>query len=400
MKSVKRSFCFLMSLSALICMLVSNAWTEETVKVGIILPLTGAQAPFGEIEKNSFEMGLEEINGAGGIKGKKLELVYGDDAGNPETARSIAEKLIKEDQVIMLGGGYGSSETVITTEVAQQNKMPFLVNTAAADKITERRWEYIFRLNPPVSDYPEGIESFLFEVVQPKTAAILYVDDAFGNSSAKSFDVTCQRLDIQVVLKESYPKAEVDFRPLLTRVKQANPDLVHMTSFVRDGTLLMNQAMEMAVTPKLFVGGAAGFTMPDFQAGAPKASNRVFSSTLWYQTLPYPGAREYYEKYVKRYGKETEYHGAEAYAAVYVIADVLTRAKSFSAEDVRRALSETNMDTVFGPVKFQSYWGMLNQNKAPTYVVQWIDGKLELVWPKEIATRDYVYPIDWRKTWE
>jgi branched-chain amino acid transport system substrate-binding protein len=80
-----------------------------------------------------------------------------------------------------------------------------------------------------------------------------------------------------------------------------------------------------------------------------------------------------------------------------VIADALKRAKSFSAEDVRRALAETNINTVFGPVKFESFWGMLNQNRVPTYVVQWIDEKLELVWPKEVASKDFIYPIDWEK---
>jgi branched-chain amino acid transport system substrate-binding protein len=397
---MKKGFCILACLTVFVCVVAPNASPQDSIKVGIILPLTGAQAAFGEIEKNSFEMGIEEVNAAGGIRGKKLEFIYGDDAGNPEVARSVAEKLIKTDKVVMLSGGYGSSETVITTEVAQQNKMPFLVNTAAADKITERRWEYVFRLNPPASDYPEGLESFLFEVVKPKTAAILFVDNEFGNSSAKSFDVTCQRLDIEVVMKEGYPMGEMDFKALLTKLKQANPELVLMTSYIKDGTLLMNQAMGLGVTPKLFVGGGAGFTLPDFQSAIPKAANLVFSTTLWYQTLPYPGANEYYDKYLKMFGKETEYHGAEAYAAVYVIADVLERTKSLSAEDVRQALAETNMKTVFGPVKFESFWGMLNQNKVPTYVVQWIDGKLELVWPKEVASRNYVYPIDWEKNWK
>jgi branched-chain amino acid transport system substrate-binding protein len=159
----------------------------------------------------------------------------------------------------------------------------------------------------------------------------------------------------------------------------------------------MKQAMELGLAPKLFIGGGAGFTLSEFQKNTGKASNMVFSATLWYQTLPYPGAREYFDEYLKRFGKETEYHGAEAYAAVYVIADALKRAKSFSAEDVRRALAETNINTVFGPVKFESFWGMLNQNRVPTYVVQWIDEKLELVWPKEVASKDFIYPIDWEK---
>jgi len=158
--------------------------------------------------------------------------------------------------------------------------------------------------------------------------------------------------------------------------------------------------MELRVMPKLFVGGAAGFTLPEFAKNAGKAADMVFSATLWYQTLPYAGATEYYDEYVKRYNKPTEYHGAEAYAACQVIADTLKRTKSFSRQDVKAALAETDMETVFGPVKFTSYDKKINQNKLPTYLVQWIDGNLELVWPKEVASKPYVYPIEWEKVWQ
>jgi branched-chain amino acid transport system substrate-binding protein len=109
---------------------------------------------------------------------------------------------------------------------------------------------------------------------------------------------------------------------------------------------------------------------------------------------------DYFKKYVKTYKSETEYHGAEAYAAAYVIADALTRSRSFNPADIKQALSETNMMTVFGPVKFISYGKFKNQNKLPTYVVQWINGKLELVWPANIASKKFAYPVDWLKTWK
>jgi branched-chain amino acid transport system substrate-binding protein len=80
-----------------------------------------------------------------------------------------------------------------------------------------------------------------------------------------------------------------------------------------------------------------------------------------------------------------------------VIADVLKRAKSHSPQDIKKALSETNMKTVFGPVKFTSYGKKINQNKLQTYVVQWINGKLEMVWPADLASAKYVYPVDWVK---
>lgn len=397
MKKLQVAFFVLMLLAV---WSVPMAMAQETIKVGIILPLTGDKAKFGEIEKKSFELALEEINAAGGINGKKLEFVMEDDTGRPDVARSAAEKLINKDKVVMLGGGYGSSETFAIAGVAQQNQIPFLVNTGSDNKITEQNWDYIFRLNPPVSDYPKGLESFLAEVVKPKTAVILYENTNFGSSGSKEFQQTCDRLGIKVVMSEGYEHGGVDFKPLLVKVKQANPDLVYMISYLMDASLLMRQSMELRVTPKVFIGGAAGFTLPEFPKNAGKAAEMVYSATLWYQTLPYPGAKEYFDKFVKKFGMDTEYHGAEAYAAAYVIADTLKRTKSLKPEDVKQALAATDMMTVFGPVKFIAYDKMTNQNKLPTYLVQWIDGKLELVWPANLSSKPYVYPIDWEKVWK
>jgi branched-chain amino acid transport system substrate-binding protein len=369
----------------------------QPIKVGIVLPLTGEKANFGEIERNSFLMALSNINKAGGVKGAEIKLLIEDDTGNPDVARAATEKLISKDNVVILGGGYGSSETYAIAGVAQQKKMPFLINTGSADKITEQGWNYIFRLNPAVSEYSKAAESFLTEVAKPKTAVILFENTLFGTSGSKQFEKSCKRLGIQVVLKEGYEHGAIDFKPLLIKVKNAKPDLIYMISYIMDASLLTRQSMELDLNPKLFIGGAAGFTLPEFLQNAGKAAEGVFSADLWVPTLPYSGAMDYYQNYKKLYGKNTEYHGAEAYAALYVIADVLKRAKSFSSEDIRQALTATDMMTVFGRVKFTSYDKKTNQNKLPTYLVQWIKGNLECVWPKEYATAKYVYP---HKPWK
>jgi len=370
------------------------------VKVGIVLPLTGAEAKFGEIEKRSFDMALEEINAKGGIKGEPLELLVEDDTGRPDVGRSVVEKLITKDKVVMVGGGYSSSVTYAVAGVCQQNKIPFLVNTGAADNITSSGWDYIFRLNPPASEYAGAIESMLTEVIKPKTVAILHENTLFGTSAAKSFDETCKKLGYKVLLKEGYEAGGIDFKPILVKVRQLNPDILYMVSYIMDASLLMKQAKELKLTPKMFIGGAAGFTLPEFAKNAEIASDKVVSATLWHQVLRYPDAMPYFNKYVKKYNQDTEYHGAEAYAAAYVIADVLKRAKSYSRADIKEALAATDMMTAFGPVKFISYGKMKNQNKLSAYVVQWIDGKLELVWPANLATKKLVYPIDWLKTWK
>jgi len=388
-----------MVISALAFISPAMVSAADTIKVGIVLPLTGSQAAFGEIEKLSFDLALEEINAAGGVKGKKLEFLMEDDTGRPEVGRSVAEKLITKDKVIMLGGGYSSSVTAGLAGVAQQNSMPFLINTGSADDITEKGFDYVFRLNPPASEYSSGVEELLAEVVKPKSVAILYENTKFGTSSSKAFAESCEKLGIEVMLNEGYEHAGIDYKPILVKVKQLNPDIVYMVSYVMDAALLMRQSRELRLTPKLFIGGGAGFTLPEFKENAGVASEKVVSATLWHEVLPLPGAMDYFKKFKARYNKDTEYHGAEAYAAAYVIADVLKRAKSFSPEDIKQALAETNMMTAFGPVKFVSYGKKTNQNKLTTYVVQWQNGQLKLIWPTDLANAKYAYPVDWLKEW-
>lgn len=367
--------------------------SEAPIKVGVVLPLTGEQAKFGEIEKNSFLMGLEEINKAGGIKGRHIELIIEDDTGKPDVGRSAVEKLISKDNVVALTGGYSSSVTYAMCAVAQQRKVPFLVTTGSADKITEQGWDYVFRINPPVSEYPKALNSFLSEIVKPQTLAILHENTLFGQSGAKEFAEQCEKEGLKVLMKEGYEAGAVDFKPLLIKVKSVNPDFVYMISYVMDAALLMRQSKELNLNPKLFVGGGAGFTLPEFAKNAGEAAEFVFSADLWSPTLPYPGAKEYFENYEKRFASLTEYHGAEAYASIYVIADALKRVKGINTAEVQDALKSTDMMTAFGPVKFIAYGKKKQQNALPTYLVQWQKGILETVWPQKVATKPYIYPV-------
>ncbi len=371
---------------------------SDPIRVGVVLPLTGEQAKFGEIEKNSFLMALEKINNAGGVNGRKIELLIEDDTSKPDIGRSAVEKLVSQDKVVALTGGYSSSVTLAMCAVAQQRKVPFLVTTGSADKITEMNWDYVFRIGPPNSEYPKALWSFLADVAHVQTAAILYENTLFGQSSAKEFAERCAAKGIKVLLKDGYESGAIDFKPLLIKVKAAKPDLAYMVSYVMDAGQLMRQSKELDLNPKMFVGGGAGFTLPEFVKNAGDAAENVFSVDLWFQNAPYPGAKEYFDDYKKKFGTPTEYHGAQAYASMQVVADALKRAKEITPQAVRTALAATDTKTVFGPVKFVSYDKKKQQNSLSTYVVQWQKGALETVWPKDVATKPYVFPIPpWSK---
>ncbi|MFA5807002.1 MAG: ABC transporter substrate-binding protein [bacterium] len=384
---------FVVVAAILSLVMAASAGFAETVKVGVLLPLTGSMAKFGEIEKRSYEMAAEEINAKGGVNGKKIELLFEDDTGKPDVGRSGVEKLISREKVPVITGGYSSSVTAAAAPVAQQFKVPFVICTGSADDVTEKGYDYVFRVNPPASEYPNAVKSFLHEVGKDvKTVALLYENSAFGQSSSKSFETDAVALGLKIVVKEGYQAGAIDFKPVLTKVKAANPDMIYMVSYIMDASLLMRQSKELRINPKMFVGGGAGFTLPEFAKSAGDAADGVYSATLWVDTLPFPGAKEYSANFRKKYGSETEYHGAEAYATMYVVADALKRAKSITPKDVRDALVATDMKTAFGPVKFISYGKKTQQNKLDTYMVQWQKGELEAVWPKGVATKKYIYP--------
>jgi branched-chain amino acid transport system substrate-binding protein len=366
----------------------------KTFKVGIPLPLTGAEAKFGEIEKQAYEMAVEEINAKGGVK---LALDIQDSGGKPETATAIVEKFITIDKYPIVVGEYSSQCSYAVAGVCEKYNVPYLVVTGAADKITQQGWKNVYRMNPPSSLYNTGVFNFFEQVAKPKTIAILYENTDFGNSTSKAMKDWCDAHGVKVVLSEGYQAGGVDFKPILQKVKSLRPDIVYMVSYLMDASLLMRQSKELDINPQAFIGGGAGHTLPEFLQNAADASEYCYSATLWTPQAKYPGAKDFFDNFKKKYSKEADYHGAEAYAAAYVLADTVKRAKSLSSDDLRAALAETNMMTAFGPVKFVSWGQFTNQNKMATLVLQVIKGKYETVWPPEGASAKYVYPAPhWR----
>jgi branched-chain amino acid transport system substrate-binding protein len=376
----------------IICLSSANIYAQDVLKLGIPLPLTGTNAKFGEIEKKSYEIAIDEINAKGGIKGKKVVLEFEDSQGKPEVARSIVERLIDKKQPVIFGE-YSSSCSKAIAAVAEERKIPYLVVTGATDDITQQKYKYVFRMNPTNAYYATGFMSFLNTVVKPETIAILYESSDFGTSGAEDMVNQAKKAGIKVLIKEQYEKGAVDFRPILSKVKAAKPDVIYMVSYVMDAALLMRQIKELRVDAKLYAGGAAGFAIPEFVQSAKEASEFVMTATLWSPQIAYPGAKEFAEKYKSLYKDYPSYHGAEAYSALYIINDVLGRAKSWKADDIRDAFRATNMMTVFGPIKFEDKEGYTNQNFMDTLVMQVIKGKHETIWPQKYASVQYVYPI-------
>lgn len=358
---------------------------SETITIGVLHSET---YPFAAMMRNSYQMALETINREGGIKGKRLKLVFADDQGKREPGENAVRQLVKQSRPVMLVGGYASSNTMYTARVADKLNVPLLITTAADDRITQRKWTNVYRMNPPAGEYAKGVEELLQKHIKPASMAIVYENSPYGTGAALRMMWFCREYDIALSKLIPYHKeraSQAYFQSLLEPLKGSAPDVIYMVSYLKDAALLVKTFRELKVD-SLLIGGAGGFTHQRFISMAGDAAEGVLTATLWTQQLPYPGAQEYDSGYQKKYSVPPDYHGAEAYAALFVVADVLRRADSLRPESIRAALSQTNVKTAFGPVVFKDYDKFERQNRLPTMVLRVVDEAFEVVWPEDIAT--------------
>ena len=385
----------------IISLIAVNFLAPRTIRASepLVIGIPHSEAyPYATMMKNSFEMALEGINKAGGIKGQPLKLVYANDQGKREPGEKAVRDLILKSGAIMLVGAYQSSNAIYMAGTADKLDRPLLVCTAADDRITQRKWVNVYRLNPPAKGYTNGLEDFFLNKIRPKSMAIVYENSPYGTSGALRMMWFCRGNDIDLRAIEPYHKERLSadyFKHIVKRLKDDPPDVIYMVSYLKDATLLVKTIRESKLN-SLLVGGAGGFTSQKFIDQGRDNTNHLLTATLWTPYLKYPGTKEYYDQYIKKYNTPADYHGAEAYSALMVAADVLKRADSYSPQSIRTALDNTDLITPFGPVKFTSYEKFERQNRLPTQVLQIINGKFECVWPEKLATSKFVLPLNWR----
>lgn len=381
---------------------------EATLKIGAPQPMTGPDAPFGDKFKKAYSMAVEEINAAGGVNGKKIEVIIEDHQAKNALAATVAEKLITQEKVLILTGGRASGQAVEIASVAQRLKTPYLVDHPSADIVTSKGFEWVFRNNPTGSIYPSAFNKFISDVpgAMPKSAAVIYDNTVFGKTIANSAMTFLKSKNVPIVNDEAYPVNTLDFKPIVTKAKANNPDFVLMVAVsTTDAILLTRHAKEIGLKPRAFVGFGGGFGVEDLAKQLGPLSENVFSSAAWSGNPNDPKVKAFYDKFYKKYDIYPKEHEVEGYSAIYIIADAMKRAKLTGNLDadrdaIRQALLKTDMTTVFGKVKFGNWAGPLgdpytNQNiYSPEHSVlaQWRGGKLLNVWPKSNAETNYIFP--------
>ncbi len=379
---------------AIVC--ISTAWGQGTTKIGVITSLTGSLAAFGEAHKNGYSIALDEINAKGGVLGKKIELDFYDDQSKPDQAVQGVSKLVDQDNVPVILGSYSSESTKAIIGAVTQRETPLLIPTATADNVMDSKSPWVFRICAGANDYAKTTISFLKANGAPKTIAIVYENTNFGQSNMKAMQAAAKEAGMNVVAVESYEAKSPDYKAVLQRVKQANPDVIYYCSYLLDATTLMRQTREVDLNPRYYTSAGTGFAAAEFPTdkGAGKNAEYTFSVSQWLPSAKWGGSKEFDAEYFKRYKSHPQYHAMQAYASLKTAAEAINQVKSLEPAKIRDAIKNLNLSaTPFGPIKFVN-----GQNQHPVLITQIQGGQYRVVFPADAAEAKPIIPApQWSK---
>ena len=367
--------------------LIATSAAAAPVKIGIVNSMTGPEAPIGEDLSNGIKLAIEDLK----KKNIEVQAIWEDDTGKPQVGIGAMEKLATRDNVAGVVGAYTSAATSVVAKTAERYKVPLVNPVASKEEITRQGYKYVFRVSATTNDYAQVLLDMALSFGQPKTLGILNENTDFGVSGGRSAKEYAEKKGLKVVFNEAYSKGSPDYRSTLVNVKNANPDIVFMVSYVADAILLMRQSREIGLSPMAFLGAGAGFANAQF-AKETAVSNGIFSSTQWTAAVSWPGAKEFAKTYQERYGKTASYHAATAYTAMWILAQAASQSNG-DREKTRAALDGGSWETLDGTVKFADYEGYTNQNKHQMLVEQIQNGKFVTVWPKELQSGKPIWPF-------
>jgi branched-chain amino acid transport system substrate-binding protein len=341
------------ALAALV--LLSNPAPAQ-IKIGVAEALTGNAAQYGMPIRKGFELAAGEINGAGGIHGKKIELVIEDEQGKKEEAINVFRKLIIQDKVLMLFGPTLSNSAQASDPVAQAAKVVVFGTSNTADGITSIG-NYVFRNSVTEADIlPVTLKVAAKNTGLKKVAVIYGNDDIFTKSGYDNFTKALQALKIPVTTTETFAKGDVDFKPQLTKIKASNADAIVLSALVAEGGPIMVQGRQLGITLP-FIGGN-GMNSPRVFELAKDNSDNLWVGSPWSVENPAGENKRFISAYQKAHNASPDQFAAQAYDAMYIVAQALKKIKltgklEADRSALRDALPATQWNGATGPFKFR-----------------------------------------------
>lgn len=240
----------------------------KAINVGVIMPLSGANAQFGINSRNGIELVADEINAAGGIKalgGAKINLIVADSTSTPTTAGNVAQRLITQNDVTAILGAFASSLTIAISEVTERRDIP-LLTMSFADQITGRGFKNIFQVVAKASVIGKAQFDYTMAIAQAAGAkidkiAIMYEDTAYGTAQANGLRAGAKAANVEVVMDDAYPLGITDTTPLINKLRASGAQAVFPVSYLNDSLLIIRTMRQQKIDIPA-IGGAAGYVTP------------------------------------------------------------------------------------------------------------------------------------------
>jgi branched-chain amino acid transport system substrate-binding protein len=359
----------------------SAGWAQSRgpIKIGAFGPMSGNAATQGASIREAVEMVANLKNAAGGVLGRQIEVVIGDDAGKPEEAAVVARRFATRDQVVLAIGSVSSPASLAAAQVFREEELPQIVVSGTAQRITTQGNEWVFRSAVPDRKLVSDMADFINEKMPKlKRFGFLFVNDDFGKGGFDAFVEAGKKYGMSITAEERYSRGDLDFTGQLTRLRAGNPDAVVEWSRYTEGALIHRQIRQMGWDVPRF--GSDGIAAPAFLDLAKEAANGVIYPTHFSPATStnLPAAQDFIALVRKTYNKPPDYVHAQAFDAINIAIAAIERAKSSDRTAVRNALRQTDHQSVRGPFKF-------DQKGDPTLVTHMV----RVVDVKETDARSY-----------
>jgi branched-chain amino acid transport system substrate-binding protein len=342
--------------------LVAAPAAAQNVKIGVAGPITGPYAKFGEQLVRGATAAAEAINSAGGINGRKIEIIQGDDACDPKQARAVANRLVN-DGVSAVAGHFCSSSTIPASEVYDEANILVITPASTNPKVTERGMPVMFRTCGRDDQQGDVAGDFIAKKLNAKRVAVIHDKDTYGQGLA---DATKFRLNktygIKEVLYEGVTRGDKDFNSLVTKMKGLKVDVIYFGGLHVEAGLIVRQAREQGLNAKFLSGD--GIVSEEFPAIAGPATKGVLMS-FGADPRKILSAADAVKKF-RAAGYEPEAYTLYAYTTIQVIAEAL-KANGLSKDGAKLGgyIKSHSFDTVMGKKEFDSKGDL----KVSDYVV-------------------------------
>ncbi|NLL36677.1 MAG: ABC transporter substrate-binding protein [Fretibacterium sp.] len=346
------------------------------IKLGVVLPTSGAIAYDGGLTLNGIRMAVEEINAAGGVLGNKFELYVEDSAGVPATAVAAMEKLVGMEKVVSVIGDFGSSCTLAMMDVAQRAQVPLITPVSLAPKITEMGNIWMFRGCDNSGMIAKAFTKWAVLDRNVKKWAYIAINTDYGRGSVEAFNEELKALGAEAVFTEYFNQGETDYYPIVTKLSASDADGLCLFGETVDLSRVVAQYHEMGLEGRMLImDPTSGTFNPKFIELAQENANGIVGASRFVAAIQTPAAQKFVADYKALYGAEPEKYAQAGYDCTRMLALAIEKANSIETDKIREALSGIQYE---GP-QGKAYFDEKNQLIIDEYIIVVEDGKLEVV---------------------